>query len=89
MPPTDRLQIQMPWLGTIQNGLNDLGSQIRHAQDLRNPTWLQLECTSQICRRGVLRVPQREGLQRFREKRRRNMRFGGSTAPSTGWDWHT
>lgn len=26
---------------------------------------------------GVLRVPQREGLQKFREKRRRNMRFGG------------
>jgi len=31
--------------------------------------------------KGVLRVPQREGLQKFREKRRQNMRFGGQYRP--------
>ena len=31
--------------------------------------------------KGDLRVPQREGLQKFREKRRQSMRFGGQYRP--------
>jgi len=34
-----------------------------------------------VALKGVLRVPQREGLQKFCEKRRRNMRFGGQSRP--------
>ncbi len=34
-----------------------------------------------VALKGVLRVPQREGLKKFREKRRRNMRFGGQYRP--------